>query len=110
MEHHRHSEQHEDRKPPLETQAEQRPPQARRAVNRLKHAAREFSIMHDRLAYRDTEPGARVNPACPDGLGPESAELVRMLAAQQRLRLAVAALLLQIGAHRAAAVMPDHAG
>ena len=75
-------------------------------VEELEAGAAEQAAINDRRPQQVAELGGGVNAAAPDAAA-EGIEAFRVLAHQQGLRLAVAALLFQIGADGRAPIMPD---
>jgi hypothetical protein len=75
-------------------------------VKRLERRAAEHAAINDRRAKQQSELGRGVDAPAPDARA-ERVEVFGMFPHEQRLRLAVAALLFQIIADRRAAVVPD---
>src|SRR6185437_4593581 len=100
--------QHDGDDVPFEGEREERGERGGRLVHGLKEATPENAGIDHRPA-RQQERGREVaiNAAEPFGLA-EQVEAERMLAVDERLGLAVAALLVEISLHRVAAEMPDN--
>ena len=71
-------------------------------VERLERRAAEDAAINDRRLQQQAELGGAVNPPAPDAAA-EGVEVFGMFTHQQGLRLAVAALLLEVSARRSSA-------
>src|SRR5579884_3285846 len=99
--------QQQCRNAPLEGQRQELGQRRRRLVHRLEQAAPEHAGIDDGLArQQQRRRQVAVNPPEPFRLA-EQVEAERMLGIDERLCLAIAALLVDVGLRRVAAEMPD---